>query len=114
MPDTWPAQYLVSGTAICSYHAAGAGLVVRDGQVDIVTSDPTCQKAEFTSRYFFDKHKSLVDKLYVILDEARQEYDEDMEVVDDFVRYIHSWANQREDNEYLRYGGSSLLDDNLL
>jgi len=40
-----PAQYLVSGTAICSYHAAGAGLVIRDGQVTIVTSDPACQKA---------------------------------------------------------------------
>ena len=110
-----PAQYLVSGTAICSYHAAGAGLVVKTSVKEvIVTSDPACQKAEFTSRYFYDKHKSLVDKLYVILDEARQEYDEDMEVVDDFVRYIHDWANQREDNEYLRYGGSSLLDDNLL
>ena len=40
-----PAQYLVSGTAICSYHAAGAGLVVKTSVKGvIVTSDPACQK----------------------------------------------------------------------
>ena len=32
-----PAQYLVSGTAICSYHALSAGLVVKaSGQGTIV------------------------------------------------------------------------------
>ena len=73
-----PAQYLVSGTAICSYHAA---------------------KTEFTSRYFYDKHKSLVDKLYIILDEASQEYDCDSDgnVVQDFQRYCLDWQELREE-----------------
>jgi hypothetical protein len=47
--------------------------------------------------YHFDNHKLLVDQLYTILDKAAVEYDEDADVVSDFIEYMKDWANRRED-----------------
>ena len=46
--------------------------------------------------YVFDNHKKLVEQFHAILDEAAVEYDEDVDVVDDFNFYAKSWANARE------------------
>ena len=48
------------------------------------------------SGYVFDNHKKLVEQFHAILDEAAVEYDEDVDVVDDFNFYAKSWANARE------------------
>ena len=45
----------------------------------------------------FDNHKRLVDRLHRIMDEAKEEYDLDEDVVDDFTRYAHDWASRRSE-----------------
>ena len=47
--------------------------------------------------YHFDNHKRLVDQLHRIMDEAKEEYDLDEDVVDDFTRYAQDWANRRSE-----------------
>jgi hypothetical protein len=47
--------------------------------------------------YHFDSHQYLVVQLYTILDKASVEYDEDEDVVSDFIEYLKDWANRRLD-----------------
>jgi hypothetical protein len=52
-------------------------------------------KRGFRPGYFFDNHKKLVSQLYLLLDEASVEYDDDRDVVDDFQRYCLDWQELR-------------------
>ena len=47
--------------------------------------------------YVFDDHIRLVVELHGIMDKASQEYDNDGDVVDDFIAYIHDWAKRRDE-----------------
>ena len=47
--------------------------------------------------YIFDDHKKLVQELYSILDRAAVEYDDSLDVVDDFTAYLHDWARRRDE-----------------
>ena len=47
--------------------------------------------------YIFDNHKRLVGMLHLIMDEAKEEYDLDEDVVDDFTQYVKDWENRRSE-----------------
>jgi hypothetical protein len=47
--------------------------------------------------YIYDAHNRLVDQLFIILDRAAVEYDEDKDVVEDFTQYIRDWATRRNE-----------------
>ena len=47
--------------------------------------------------YVFDDHIRLVEELHGIMDKASEEYDNDMDVVDDFTAYLNDWANRRDE-----------------
>ena len=49
--------------------------------------------------YHFDEHKRLVEMLYIIMNEASEDYDTDEGVVDDFTQYVKDWAVQRSEAE---------------
>ena len=50
--------------------------------------------------YIFDNHIRLVEELHGIMDKASEEYDDDMDLVDDFTQYIKDWAQEREQPEH--------------
>ena len=47
--------------------------------------------------YVFDDHAALMLALFDILDRAAVDYDNDMDVVDDFTAYLNDWANRRDE-----------------
>jgi hypothetical protein len=59
----------------------------------------------FRPGYYFDNHKLLVDQLHIIMDKASVEYDEDFDVVDDFIQYVKDWASRRAEARYERADG---------
>jgi len=54
------------------------------------------RRTGFRPGYHFDYHKDLVEQFHAILDKAAVEYDQDVDVVDDFNFYAKSWASERE------------------
>tara|TARA_R100000306_G_C4302588_1_gene105885 strand:- start:120 stop:299 length:180 start_codon:yes stop_codon:yes gene_type:complete len=53
----------------------------------------------FRAGYHFEEHKRIVEMLYILMNEASEEYDTDEGVVDDFTQYAKDWATQRSDAE---------------
>ena len=51
----------------------------------------------FRAGYHFEEHKRIVEMLYILMNEASEEYDTDEGVVDDFTQYVKDWAIQRLD-----------------
>jgi len=47
--------------------------------------------------YIFDHHIRFVEELHISMDKASEEYDNDGDVVDDFIAYIHDWAKRRDE-----------------
>ena len=49
--------------------------------------------------YVFDAHIALMLALFDILDRAAVDYDDSLDVVDDFTAYLHDWAKRRDEKE---------------
>ena len=74
-----------------------ASVLVRQSQQHHCKLCSVCGQLMCEEVYHFDKHKRLVEKLNIILDEAAVEYDLDEGVVEDFTQYVKDWANRREE-----------------
>jgi hypothetical protein len=47
--------------------------------------------------YVFDDHIDLMLALFDILDRAALDYDDSLDVVDDFTAYVQDWAKRRDE-----------------
>ena len=46
--------------------------------------------------YVFDDHAALMLALFDLLYQAAVDYDDSLDVVDDFTAYLHDWAKRRD------------------
>ena len=58
---------------------------------------PKAKRTSTRPGYIFDDYIDLMLALFDMLDRAAVDYDDSLDVVDDFTAYIHDWAKRRDE-----------------